>query len=168
MLKNDRLDEIRSLFHQVPAGPWEWFGNLKTFQIYLATVGRGRQFVMTFERWGMREAQPAFRNEHDTMVKAERWARSISDHNKAFYGIPNPCAAFLARSWQMVADLIRMVDERDSEIERLRSAFFESRTYEDGTVGRDLCRGCTTRRDGRRPWPDGAHWKGCWVGEVLA
>lgn len=44
-------------------GPWRWFGNLKTKEIYLATVAQGRIFVMDFARWGMQGAQPRFRRE---------------------------------------------------------------------------------------------------------
>jgi hypothetical protein len=41
-------------------GPWKWFGNLSTQEVYLATARHGRKFVMQFERWGMRGAQPSF------------------------------------------------------------------------------------------------------------
>ena len=43
---------------QPTPGPWAWFGDTKTRRIYLATVRGGHQMVMTFERWGMRSAQP--------------------------------------------------------------------------------------------------------------
>lgn len=42
------------------SGPWRWFGNTQTKEIYLATVDRGRQFVMDFVRWRRRYAQPRF------------------------------------------------------------------------------------------------------------
>lgn len=41
-------------------GPWAWFGEAGTSSLYLATVNRGRRFVMQFARWGMRCAQPRF------------------------------------------------------------------------------------------------------------
>jgi hypothetical protein len=40
-------------------GPWAWHGN-GTSSIHLATVDRGRTYVMSFQRWGMRSAQPTF------------------------------------------------------------------------------------------------------------
>lgn len=43
-------------------GPWGWFGNAKGNHVYLATIGQGRTYVMGFERWGMRSAQPTFRD----------------------------------------------------------------------------------------------------------
>jgi hypothetical protein len=41
-------------------GPWKWFGNVETKEVYLATVNNGRRFVMQFGRWGMQGAQPTF------------------------------------------------------------------------------------------------------------
>ncbi len=43
-------------------GPWAWFGNAKNREVYLATTHSGRHYVMGFERWGMRSAQPMFRS----------------------------------------------------------------------------------------------------------
>jgi hypothetical protein len=41
-------------------GPWRWFGDTRGQRIYLATQRRGRIFVMSFDRWGMRGATPTF------------------------------------------------------------------------------------------------------------
>jgi hypothetical protein len=41
-------------------GPWAWFGNAKNNEVYLATTHSGRRYVMGFDRWGMRGAQPTF------------------------------------------------------------------------------------------------------------
>jgi len=46
-------------------GTWEWFGNTKHNEVYLATKERGRVFVMDFVRWGMRGAQPRFQVQLD-------------------------------------------------------------------------------------------------------
>jgi hypothetical protein len=43
---------------QYTPGPWAWFGN--QHGIYLATVNRGRRYVMGFDRMGMNNAQPTF------------------------------------------------------------------------------------------------------------
>lgn len=40
-------------------GPWAWFGN-RGGGVYLATPDRGRRYVMSFRRYGMNGAQPAF------------------------------------------------------------------------------------------------------------
>jgi hypothetical protein len=52
------------------AGPWAWFGNAKNNEIYLATVDRGRRYVMGFSRWGMRGAQPSFQPSDRGLVEA--------------------------------------------------------------------------------------------------
>ncbi len=41
-------------------GPWAWFGNATTRDIYLATSHSGRRYVMRFQRWGLDRAQPSF------------------------------------------------------------------------------------------------------------
>lgn len=41
-------------------GPWRWFGG-PSHSFYLATIDRGRQYVMGFRRMGMQSAQPIFR-----------------------------------------------------------------------------------------------------------
>lgn len=53
-------------------GPWSWFGNAKNCEIYLATNHSGRRYVMGFQRWGMRGAQPMFQPAERGLVPAER------------------------------------------------------------------------------------------------
>ena len=53
-------------------GPWAWFGNAKTKEIYLATTHSGRRYVMGFRRWGMRGAQPMFQPAGHGLVPAEK------------------------------------------------------------------------------------------------
>jgi len=52
-------------------GPWSWFGNARTREIYLATTHSGRRYVMGFKRWGMRGAQPMFQPAERGLVPAE-------------------------------------------------------------------------------------------------
>jgi len=40
-------------------GPWRWFGS-RYQGVYLATPDRGRQYVMSFRRYGMQGAEPEF------------------------------------------------------------------------------------------------------------
>lgn len=44
----------------ITPGPWAWFGTGNNQNLYLATTHSGRRYVMGFERWGMRGAQPIF------------------------------------------------------------------------------------------------------------
>ena len=52
-------------------GPWAWFGNAGSNQVYLATTHSGRRFIMDFVRWGMRGAQPRFQPERGGMIDAK-------------------------------------------------------------------------------------------------
>lgn len=53
-------------------GPWAWFGNARSHELYLATVRGGRRYVMGFQRWGMRGAQPIFQPAEQGLVAAEK------------------------------------------------------------------------------------------------
>lgn len=50
-------------------GPWAWLGNAP-HNIYLATTHSGRRYVMGFDQWGMRGAQPNF-NVEGRLIPAE-------------------------------------------------------------------------------------------------
>jgi hypothetical protein len=54
------IQAIRARNEARTPGKWQWFGNTKQNEVYLATVDRGRVFVMDFVRWGMSGAQPRF------------------------------------------------------------------------------------------------------------
>lgn len=58
-------------------GPWAWFGN--QHGIYLATVNRGRQYVMGFERMGMNGAQPTFQIDHRMRPASELVTFEVGD-----------------------------------------------------------------------------------------
>ena len=53
-------------------GPWKWCGNARTNEVYLATTHSGRRYVMGFQRWGMRGAQPVFQPRERGLVPAEK------------------------------------------------------------------------------------------------
>lgn len=57
-----RLDALAAAHAAATPPPWRWGGNVDNREVYLSTVDRGRIFVMRFVRWGMRGAQPTFRN----------------------------------------------------------------------------------------------------------
>lgn len=54
-----KVEEMIAISGYTP-GPWAWFGNARMHSIYLATPDRGRQYVMSFKRWGMSGAEPVF------------------------------------------------------------------------------------------------------------
>lgn len=51
-------------------GPWAWFGNARNNEVYLATTHSGRRYVMGFQRWGMKGAQPMFQPADRGLVPA--------------------------------------------------------------------------------------------------
>lgn len=51
-------------------GRWAWFGNARNNEIYLATTHSGRRYVMGFQRWGMKGAQPMFQPADRGLVPA--------------------------------------------------------------------------------------------------
>jgi len=46
-MTESRLDEIRERHDKIIPGPWDWFGNTATDQVFLGTPDRGRLFILT-------------------------------------------------------------------------------------------------------------------------
>ena len=55
-------------------GPWRWYGNTDTKNLYLGSPRNGRQIVMSFARYGMQDAKPLF-PANGIMVGAEEMVR---------------------------------------------------------------------------------------------
>lgn len=97
------LDELERKARAARPGPWAWFGNSKTYDVYLATVRDGRVFVMDFVRWGMTNAQPRFQIDR-RMVALGELAKSESElgpkfevpYRRDFVGIRHPDAEHIA------------------------------------------------------------------------
>ena len=70
-------------------GPWQWYGNARNREVYLATSHSGRRYVMGFRRWGMSGAQPMFQPaEHglvpaDTLLTFEVGDRDVRGYEQA-------------------------------------------------------------------------------------
>ena len=71
------LDRIEEIAKAATPGPWQWYGNTKMHEVYLATVNRGRVYVMDFVRWGMAGAQPRFQVRTD-VDKPRNLAKSVT------------------------------------------------------------------------------------------
>jgi hypothetical protein len=112
-------------------GPWQWFGNTKMHEVYLATVNRGRVFVMDFVRWGMRSAQPRFQTRFEGAPIDYGRMQSLGDlaaqehpqgpkfevpYRRQFQGIGHPDAEHIAAN---SPDVTLKLIER---IERLEAA----------------------------------------------
>jgi hypothetical protein len=56
----DPLEAIRARHRAATPGPHRWRGNAGNFDVHLQTAWGGGYYVLGFERWGLREAQPTF------------------------------------------------------------------------------------------------------------
>ncbi len=97
------LDELERKARVARPGPWGWYGNTKTHEVYLSTVHGGRVFVMDFERWGMRGAQPRFQIDHrmvalGALAKQEHpmGPKFEVPYRRNFVGIGHPDAEHIA------------------------------------------------------------------------
>ncbi len=120
-----RIDEIRARAADATPGPWLWKGNTESFRIELISRAPGIWTVMSFERWGMRDAQPYFLGD-------DRFLHSVKDfvvyqvcpdceskddprvYRQDFFEINHPDARFIAHAREDIDVLL-------AEIDRLRA-----------------------------------------------
>ena len=99
------LVALEQMARSAQPGPWQWFGNTKTYEVYLATVHGGRIYVLDFARWGMGGGQPRFnfggimhslgelgKTDHPSGPKFE------VPYRRQFVGIGHPDATYIAGS----------------------------------------------------------------------
>lgn len=101
-------------------GPWQWFGNTKVHDLYLATVHHGRRFVMQFARWGMQDGQPRFQV-NDMMVDGSTLVRYERPYRKDVDGIDHPDARLIEQAPTVIRELLAALDEAETN-ERNRIA----------------------------------------------
>lgn len=106
-----KFEEIVSRHQAATKGPHRWFGNTKVKNIYLATIDRGRIYIMEFVRWGMGGACPTFQPPADgslgwNMIRADERVQYEAPHRKDFVGIDHPDAIAIERSWEDIDALI--------------------------------------------------------------
>lgn len=120
-MTDERLAELHQLDEEAPAGPWQWFGNTKSHEIYLATVDRGRLYMMGFERWGRRDARPNFWHPEGGPIQDFREVAMFErEYREDIRGIDNPVAHMMAKGRQGFHDLLVEVDRLRREVEALQ------------------------------------------------
>lgn len=160
---NDKLEEIRARHAAATPGPWRWYGYVKgrgiggskaakrrCVNLHLATVDRGRIYVMQFERSGFDGAQPRFqryRKPEDAqtpygggvMVGAGEMAGGpggyLKEYSGEFVSIDNQDAVAIERSWEDIDFLIDQIDRKNMFICSLlhcsRREEFEQGNHDD-------------------------------------
>jgi len=129
LIPKSTRERWRGLLAKATPGPWQWFGNMKMREVYLATVDRGRVFVMDFERWGMSGAQPRFQVRLDgnpgsgIMRRLDEMGdlgpKMVGSHRNDFVGIDHPDASLIASAPTAMSALL-------DENERLRAMVTEA------------------------------------------
>lgn len=119
-MSNDEINELRTelevLESEATPGPWSWFGNTEDTQAQIATVHGGRRYVMTFLRWGMRTAAPAFQVD-GVMKRIEAFAKHEVTYRKDFHEVDHPDAQMLVEGRIALPKLIDIIRELQAERE---------------------------------------------------
>lgn len=133
------LEELERKAMSATQGVWQWFGNTKMCEVYLATVDRGRVFVMDFVRWGMAGAQPRFQCRIASEEPGFGWMRPLGDlgkeehplgprfeapHRRQFTGIGHPDAEHIAAaSPPVVLALIERIRELEVQVKAFADCY---------------------------------------------
>lgn len=122
-MADPRIAEIRAQLAAATKGPWQWFGNLATRTIYLATTHSGRRFVMQFDRWGMRGAQPQFQVDSAMCDLDELVSTGHVEvkHDKEILAFTHPDAKLIASAPSSIEYLLERNDALEGELDALRA-----------------------------------------------
>ncbi len=168
-------DEIRTAKERLDAAttiapaPWEWYGNVKQHEVYLASVERGRIYAMSFTRWGMQGGQPRFQVRLDGKpgtgimcdlreIGGDLGPQMVGSHRNDFIGIGHPVARFLAAApetvGRLLATLRQLTNERDAARDALSylangvDGYDAAKEWaEDIAAGRRAANGAPTTED---------------------
>jgi hypothetical protein len=62
-MTDDEFAAIKARHAASTPGPWDWFGSTDADTVDLATTHSGREWIISFRRYGMRSAGPVFRGQ---------------------------------------------------------------------------------------------------------
>lgn len=108
------LAEIEAALKAATPGPWRW----RNTQDPMLMGDGSRYLVMSFERMGMRGAQPLFRDERNIMQPA--LGANINDFSDAH---------LIANAPAWLAELLERVKAAEAEVERLQSELQDFAEY---------------------------------------
>lgn len=127
--RSAKLAEIKARHEAATEGPYRWYGYVKgkgrdgdkgskrrrCENLHLATINRGRIYVMRFQRSGFNDAEPVFQDQERHIIRgAGEFVTAFKTYSGEMTdGINNPDAIALERSWE---DRQFLLDE----IDRLR------------------------------------------------
>jgi hypothetical protein len=100
--------ELRRLLSEATPGPWRWFDDNRASSPYLATVDRGRVYVMGFARRGMNSAQPLFQVRDDP--EHPTWGVMQSAAEIGPEWTTHPDAALIVAAVNALPDLLAVID----------------------------------------------------------
>jgi hypothetical protein len=126
-MTDERWAEIEASTEGHRTGPWRWFGDTSINKINLATIDRGRTFVMTFRRWGMRGAAPEFQK-NQNMVRADSLCTFERTYRRDIDRIEHPDAHLIAAAPELLAEVRRLrKDQTDWRrgVDLINDALFE-------------------------------------------
>lgn len=116
-VERSEIEAIRAREQGATEGPWRWYGNETGKTISLQSIIGLRMTVMTFWRWGMQGAMPAFTV--DGILHAARTFFVRPEPHNDYYiaDIDHPDAQFIEHSRQDVKTLLAEVDRLGEIIE---------------------------------------------------
>lgn len=124
MISKEKREEIRERWAKAHAAPWGWFGYAQGAgkHIYLATVDRGRQYVMQFTRWGFSGAAPRFQTEGSDlgMRPIEEHLETKNYGEKEILSVTAPDAIAIAEAPSDVKLLLDALDLAESRLSKAR------------------------------------------------
>ena len=96
------MDKLIDKYKGHTPGPCTWYVCTTTQQVYLCTPDRGMLYVLGFERWGMQQAKPTFRNNELCLMTPLQKLIEV-DHNNCTYEIKHPDAQLIADAPALLA-----------------------------------------------------------------
>jgi hypothetical protein len=153
----------RAMCEAATKGPWQWRGYTRPRKMYLASLTHMIPIVMDFERWGMRNAQPRFRDaSRDLMVNASDLVIPDDAENpNGFHGINHADAKFIVEAREALPHYLARTAEAESKVatvegerDKYKVGFEAAVDLLANTSHARLCRWIDDECEHHRKYPD--------------